>query len=110
MPDDSKSVGWVAWALALVVAAAGWGFLAADFFQHDPAARGVGKADFFVNAVEQLPNFPKVMNYALANRAWAFVVIGALEAGVLILGLVMKKLEGQLQGRPKPWRIGGRRG
>ena len=110
MPNDSKSVGWVAWALAGVVAAAGWGFLAADFFQHDPAARGVGKENFFANAVEQLPDFPKVMNYALANRTWAFVMIGALEAGVLILGLAMKGLEGELQERPKSWRNGGRRG
>ena len=39
-PEPTKSVGWVAAMLALVVAYFGWAFLAADYFQNDPNSEG----------------------------------------------------------------------
>lgn len=42
MDESNKSVGWVAGMLALTVAYFGWGFMAADYFQNDPARDQVG--------------------------------------------------------------------
>ena len=109
MENENKSIGWIVGALALVVAGAGWGFLAADFFQNGPDSGGAGRANFFVNAVTQLPDFPRVMSHAWATRAWVFVVLGVLEAGVVVLGLVMKKIESEIEGKPKPKSAAGRR-
>jgi hypothetical protein len=95
MPEENKSVGWVAGMLALVVTYFGWGFLAADYFQHTPGA-GERETDFWVNSVTQLPNLPSVMSYAFQNRLWLVVVIAVAEVGVLILWVVMRKLEREL--------------
>jgi hypothetical protein len=95
MPEQNKSVGWVAVLLALVVAYFGWGFLAADYFQNDPNGAG-GKTDFWVNTIEQLPNLPSVMSHAFQNRLWLIGVIVVAEVGVLILWGVMRKLEREL--------------
>ena len=55
-----------------------------------------GKTDFWVNSVAQLPNLPKVMSYAFQNRLWVIGLVVGLEAGVLILWRLMKKLEREL--------------
>lgn len=100
MAEENKSVGWVVGMLALAVVIVGWAFLAADYFQNDPP-EGQRKVGFWMNAIQQLPNFPKVMSHALANRRWLLVLIGGLEVGVVVLGLVLKTIERELDGRPK---------
>jgi hypothetical protein len=50
MPEQNRSVGWVAGMLALVVAYFAWGFFAADYFQNDPAG-GQGETDFWANSL-----------------------------------------------------------
>jgi hypothetical protein len=95
MPEQNKSVGWVAGMLALGVAYFGWGFLAADYFQNDPTETH-GKTDFWVNTIAQLPNFPSVMSHAFQNRLWLVVLIVVGEVGVFVLWGVMRKLEREL--------------
>ncbi len=94
--EENQSVGWVVGALMLAIAGAGWGFMAADYFQHaDPEA--MGKRNFFINAVAQLPHFFQVVHYALNNRVWLLGLIAVLEMGAIGLGLFMKKLEKELR-------------
>ncbi|MFI5454395.1 MAG: hypothetical protein ACHRXM_03005 [Isosphaerales bacterium] len=95
MPEQNKSVGWVAGMIALTVAYFGWGFLAANYFQNDPNG-GQGETGFWVNTVAQLPNFPSVMRHAFQNRLWLIVLIVVAEVVVLILWGVMRKLERDL--------------
>jgi hypothetical protein len=95
MPEQNKSVGWVVGMLFLAVAYAGWGFLAADYFQHaDPDASG--KASFWIISINQIPNFPSVISHAFQNRFWLILLIVGLEVGVLILWGVLRKLEREL--------------
>jgi hypothetical protein len=95
MPEQNKSVGWVAGMLVLVVAYFTWAFLAADYFQHTPG-EGMDRTGFWINSVVQLPNLPSVMSYAFANRLWMIAIFAVLEVGVLILWGVMRKLEREL--------------
>ncbi len=96
MPEErNRSVGWVAAMLALGVAYAGWGFMAADYFQNDPTETE-GKANFWVNSLAQLPNFPSVISHTLQNRMWLIVLMVVAEFGVLVLWGVMRKLEREL--------------
>ncbi|MDG3007971.1 hypothetical protein [Paludisphaera mucosa] len=95
MAEESKSVGWVAAMLALLVAYFGWGFLAADYFQHDPTG-DAEKANFWINSVTQLPNLPGVLSYGFRERLWIVGLVVGLEVGVLILWLVLRKLEKEL--------------
>jgi len=95
MPEQNKSVGWVAAMLALAVAYFGWGFLAGDFFQNTPSD-GPRKTNFWVNSIAQLPNLPSVVDYAFRNRLWVVLLIVIAEVGVLILWGVMRKLEREL--------------
>lgn len=95
MAEQNKSVGWVAGMLALAVAYFGWAFLAAQYFQNDPTS-GRGSGDFWINSVEQVPNFGAVMSYSLENRLWAIVLTVVLEVVVVILWGVMRKLEREL--------------
>ena len=81
--------------VSLVVAYFGWGFLAADYFQHTPNA-GERETDFWMNSIAQLPNLPSVLSHAFQNRLWLVVLIAVAEVGVLILWVVMKKLEREL--------------
>jgi hypothetical protein len=93
--ERNKSVGWVVGMLTLTVAYFGWGFLAAQYFQNDPAGGG-GETSFWENTVAQLPNFLSVMRYSFQNRFWMIVLIVAAEVVVLILWVVMRKLEREL--------------
>ena len=74
MPEEqNKSVGWVAAMLALGVAYAGWGFMAADYFQNDPTETD-GKANFWVNSMAQIAELPErdqshISEPDLADRA-----------------------------------------
>jgi hypothetical protein len=95
MPEQNKSIGWVVGMLALAVAFFGWGFLAADYFQNGEAGGG-GETNFYINAIEQLENFPSVMSFAFSHRLWLIGVIVVLEIGVFFLGAVMKKLDREL--------------
>jgi hypothetical protein len=81
--------------VAVTIAYFGWGFLAADYFQHGPEG-GRGEVDSWINAVAQLPNLPSVMGHAFRNRLWLIVLIVALDLGVLILWDVLRKLEREL--------------
>ncbi len=94
MAQESKSVGWVAVMLGLLVAYFGWGFLAADYFQHDPT--GASDANFWVNSLTQLPNAPAVLSYGLRERMWIVGLVVGLEVGVFILWAVLKKLAKEL--------------
>ena len=95
---QNKSVGWVIGMIALVVAYGGWAFMAADYYQHaDP--NGQGKADFWINSLDQLKNFSSVISHAFQNRLWLVVLIVGLEVGVLILWGVLRKLEKELWGK-----------
>lgn len=96
MADENRSVGWVAGMLALAIAYFGWAFLAADYFQNDPEG-GPGQANFWANSVAQLPNLPSVLGYAFRDRLWVIGLIVGLEIGVIVLWLVMKKLERELE-------------
>jgi hypothetical protein len=98
MPEQNKSVRWVAGMLFLAVAYASWGFLAADYFQHAQMG-GPKETDFWVNSITQLPNLPGVFSHAFQNRLWLIILIGVLEVGVLILWGVMRKLERELWGK-----------
>jgi hypothetical protein len=95
MPEQNKSVTWVAVMLALVVAYFGWGFLAAEYFQNDPNA-AQGKTNFWVNSVVQLANLPSVIGFGFQNRLWVIVVVAGAEVAVLILWGLMKKLDREL--------------
>jgi hypothetical protein len=95
MPEQNKSVGWVVGMLALAVAYGGWGFMAADYFQHVDSG-GAIKVDFWVNSLNQIPNFFGVIRHAMQNRLWLVLLIVGLEVGVLVLGIVLKKLEKEL--------------
>jgi hypothetical protein len=95
MAAENKSIGWVVAMLALGVAYAGWGFLAADYFQDTPG-EGPVKRGFFANSLVQLPNFPAVFEHAFQNRLWLIALIVVAEIGVLILWAVMRKVEREL--------------
>lgn len=92
--EESKSVGWVAAMLGLLVAYFGWGFLAADYFQQDP--NGAAEANFWVNSLTQIPNAPAVLGHGFRERMWIVGLVVGLEVGVLILWAVLKKLEKEL--------------
>lgn len=95
MQEQNKSVGWVAGMMALAALYFGWGFLAADYFQNDPAGGG-GETNFFVNTITQLPNLPSVLSHSFRNRLWVIGLIVVVEIGVFILWRVMKKVEQDL--------------
>jgi hypothetical protein len=96
MEEQNKSIGWVVAMLAIVVLYAGWAFMAADYFQHNPDSGGGEETNFFVNSVAQLPRFPGVMSHAIANRLWLIILIAFLEAVVFLLWIFMRKLEREL--------------
>lgn len=93
--EQEKSVGWVAFALAVAVAYFGWAFLAADYYQNGGAG-GPSQTNFFVNSVVQLPHCVQVARYALGNRVWAIGLIVVGEVAVLIVWSVLKKVERDL--------------
>jgi hypothetical protein len=96
--EQNKSVGWVAVMLALAVAYFGWGFLAADYFQHDPGD-GPREANFWINTITQLPNLSSVLRYGFEKRLWLIVLIAIGEIVVVILWRVMRKLDRELWGK-----------
>jgi hypothetical protein len=98
-PEDGISVGWVAALLAMVVAYAGWAFMAADFFQHDPNAGGGERSNFFVNSFVQLPRFVSVCSHALSNRLWLVILIAIIEVMVIFLWIFMRRLERELRSK-----------
>lgn len=100
MSDGNKSVGWVVVMLALAVAYGGWTFLAAQYYQNVDM-NAAGEANFFANSFAQIPNFVGVFRYGFSERLWMIVLTGVLEVGVLVLGVLMKKLEGELDGKPR---------
>lgn len=108
MAEESggKSVLWVVVMLALAVAAAGWVFLASDYYQNDPQA-GPGRVNIWANAIQQIPNLPSVAGHALRERPGVLGLIAAAEVGVVVAGAFMKKLEGELNAKP---RSSGQRG
>jgi hypothetical protein len=96
-PEPTKSVGWVAAMLAVVVAYFGWAFLAADYFQNDP--NSAGKTDFWGNSIEQLSNMASVLSHAFQHRLWLIGIIVGAEVAVMILWVFMKKMERELWGK-----------
>ena len=92
LAEQNKSVGWVAGMLALAVAYFGWAFLAAEFFQDDPAGGG-GTTDFWANSIDQLANFTSVLGYAYRERFWMLIAIPILELGVLGFWRILKNIE-----------------
>lgn len=98
MSEENKSVGWVIGMPALAVAYAGWAYLAAQYHQNADLA-GDERANFFVNSVTQLPNLVSVIRYGFSERLRMIIATGLLEVGVLVIGVVMKKLEGELDGK-----------
>lgn len=96
--ENGKSIGWVAGMLALLVTYFGWGFMAADYFQHaDPNASA--KTGFWANSIAQLPNFGSVISHAFQNRLWLVGIIVFAELFVLVLWVVLKKVEKDLGGK-----------
>jgi hypothetical protein len=102
----------------LVVALFGWGFAAAGYAHHAEGwreeapdlessggtFRGKRKAafaDFVMNGVSQLPNFPAVVSYTFAEKMWLAVVIGVLEILALAGGFGLKLVESNLSQPPR---------
>lgn len=104
----------IAAALFLLVAAFAWAFAAAQYAHAEQGWRSDGVADvdmedwrhgvrrrlerdslahFVVNAFEQVPHAPAVVNYSRKNRFWLIGIVVALEVGVVGLGLWMRSLE-----------------
>ncbi len=98
-PESNKSIGWVVGMLALVVLYAGWAFMAADYFQHDPDSGGGEKSNFFLNSLVQLPRFMNVISHTFSNRLWLVILIAVLEMLIMVLWIVMKKVERELNSR-----------
>jgi hypothetical protein len=97
-PDESKPIGWVIGMLALLVAYGGWAFLAMDYYRNDPDD-GFGRRSFWMNSVIQLANLPGVISFACSYRTWFIILIALLEILVIVLWIVMKKLERELQSK-----------
>jgi hypothetical protein len=97
-PEESKSIGWVVGMLALLVAYGGWAFLAMDYYRNYPDD-GFGRRSFWMNSVIQLANLPSVVGFGFSNRVWFIILIAVLELLVVVLWIVMKKLERELQSR-----------
>jgi hypothetical protein len=95
MEESSKSVGWVALMLALLVTYFGWGFMAADYFQH-AEVNGERETGFWSNSIAQLPNAGSVISHAFQNRIWLVGLIVFAEIFVLVLWRVLKKVEKEL--------------
>jgi hypothetical protein len=96
--EQGKSIGWVCTAAMIAVAAFGWGFAAADYFQSTPNLGGPAKADFFVNAFMQLPNFFAVVSRTFQRAIWIVILFSVLEVLVLVFALVAKKVDQQVYG------------
>ena len=92
--EKQKSVGWVVLMLALVVLYFGWTFLASEYFKADP--NSPARTSIWANSVAQLSNMPGVISYGFRSRFWIIGLTIGLEVGVLLLGLMMKKLEREL--------------
>jgi hypothetical protein len=110
--DGSLPIGLVVVLAALVIAAFGWGFLAAGYAHAQEGWRDdagdqphalsrVSRArafwDFVWNGITHLPQLPTVILWNIQNRFWLIGVILGLEACVLVGGSVMKRVERELQ-------------
>ncbi|OAI57754.1 hypothetical protein AYO47_07655 [Planctomyces sp. SCGC AG-212-M04] len=60
-----------------------------------------GIATFFIKTVTMLPQLPAVLGYLFRERIGFVIVATAILAGVILLGLFMKRLELSLEGPKK---------
>ena len=94
--NEGKSILWVIGALMLAVLGGVWTFAAGDYYQN--AGAGGGSVNMFANAAAQIPNAASVISYTMKTRAWLLIVLVVLEALVFGLGVVMKRVEKDLNG------------
>lgn len=117
MSESGKSLNWVIAALAIAVAAFGWGFLAGSYagahakpmsemneqelkeFSEGGILRTRKEnfATFIQIGCEQLPNLPAVIAWHFSNRIWLPILVVLLEVGVFAAGYGMKRVEQQLE-------------
>src|SRR5262249_18438964 len=95
--EGGKSVRWMVVALMLAVLALGWATAAAFYFQESGEVAGE-RANFFVNAVQQLPNFGSVVAFTFRRYLWLVIVVVVLEVLVLLFGRLAAKLDQELYG------------
>jgi hypothetical protein len=115
MAERGLSIRWVVIASMLLIALFGWGFMAGSFAgamakpysewtQADLDAadslRNLPNKDnrvaFVSTAIAQLPNLPTVVSWHFRNRIWLPLLIVALEVGVLMGGVALKRVEKDL--------------
>ncbi len=114
MSSKEKSLLWVMIVLAISVILFSWGTLASSYSGahstvpgefitglNDPTDPTIG-ADataiwvFLMNAINQLPNLPKVVFWHLSHRVWLLVMLLCLLIAVVTGCLFLRKLERRL--------------
>lgn len=117
MAETEKSVTWVVAMVMLLIAAFGWAFMAAGYAHHQEGWRTGGAeatdgpmvprragraalADFFGNALQQIPNVFAVVSFSFTNQIWLPILILVLEVLAVIGGYQMQRLEESLNGPP----------
>jgi hypothetical protein len=98
MSFENAPIGRVMVLVMLLIAFFGWGFAAADFFQHNPEG-AAGGTNFWINAFVQLPNFFKVLSHTFQNAIWIVIVFSVVELLALGFWAFAKKMEKEMQGR-----------
>lgn len=113
MDNGDMSLRWVVIGLLLLVAAVGWGFMAAGYAHAKEGWRSGGVQgaselesvrqakrsslrDFVGNAFRQLGNLPAVISHNFSERIWLPITILVIEGLVLFGGWKMKGLEQEL--------------
>ena len=118
MTQKSQSVLWVTSLCFLFVLWTSWGFLAASWVgAKSPSILELGERErrdlakpepsvaweedpmaiFTAHAIRQLPHAPQIMVWHFRNRHWLLLLIGAMLSGVLVGGVILKRLERHLE-------------
>ena len=118
MTQKSQSVLWVTGLCFLFVLWTSWGFLAVSWVgAKSPSILELGERErselvkpessvaweedpmaiFTSHALGQLPHAPQILVWHFRNRLWLLVLIGAMLSGVLVGGVMLKRLERHLE-------------
>jgi hypothetical protein len=118
-----RSIGWVVRMSLAIVISLGWGIMAAEYAKRDEGwnplvqprrwqipflppmlqlAASSGFANFGANAIEQLPDAPKVVEFNVRHLPWIPAGTAVAAGFVVAGGFGLKRLERQID-RPPPW-------